>query len=178
MIHQETGARVAGRDRLVHGALGGLAGGVIMAMIMMMVTAAMGMGLLRPLYLIAATVHQPWAMHSGVDLAPLLIGVMIHMMNSAIFGIIFALLQGAVARHSGGGPVSGTLVGMAWGALILVINQTVVLPLVDPAMASATGGMPFWWAVSHLMYGLVLGAIVARVASHGTVAGVTTRYAV
>ena len=27
MVHQETGARVAGRDRLVHGALGGLAGG-------------------------------------------------------------------------------------------------------------------------------------------------------
>ncbi len=59
-----------------------------------------------------------------------------------------------------------------------MINQTVVLPLVDPAMASATGGMLFWWAVSHLLYGLVLGAIVARVASHGTVAGVTTRYAV
>ncbi len=114
IVHQETGARVAGRDRLVHGALGGLAGGVIMAMIMMTVTAAMGLGLLRPLYLIAATVHQPWAMHSGGDLAPLLIGVMIHMMNSAIFGIIFALLLGAVARHSGVGPVSGALVGMAW----------------------------------------------------------------
>jgi len=70
MVHQETGARVAGRDRLVHGALGGLAGGIIMAMIMMIVTAAMGMGLLRPLYLIAATVQQPWAMHSGGDLAP------------------------------------------------------------------------------------------------------------
>jgi len=178
MVRQETGARDAGKDRIVHGVLGGLAGGIVMAMIMMIVTAAMGMGLLRPLYLIAATVHQPWAMHSGVGLVPLIIGLMIHMVNSAIFGIIFALLLGAVARHSSVWPVSGALVGMAWGALILVINQAVVLPVVDPAMASATGGMLLWWAMSHLMYGLGLGTVVARFASDGTAAGATSRYAV
>ncbi|GAC1431312.1 MAG: hypothetical protein NVSMB65_04820 [Chloroflexota bacterium] len=178
MVRQETGTRAATGDVVVQGALGGLVGGMIMAMIMMIVTAAMGMGLLRPLYLIAATVHQPWAMANGVALAPLIIGLMIHMLNSAIFGIIFVLLLRAVTRHSGVGAASGAVVGMAWGALVLVINQTVVLPLVDPAMASATAGMLLWWTVSHLMYGLVLGAIVAHVTAPGTVAGATTRAAI
>ena len=63
-----------------------------MAMFMMIVTALTGMGFLAPLYAIAATFNQSWAMTKGFDLVPVLVGLMLHMVNSAVFGLIFVLL--------------------------------------------------------------------------------------
>ncbi len=148
------------------GVMGGLVGGIVMAMIMMVATAANGMGFLRPLYLIAATFHQAWAMAQGVQIGPVFIGLMLHMMNAAVFGLIFALLLGAVTRDKRAGMATWVIAGMVWGVVLLVVNQYVVLRIVDPAMATATatGAMPAWWVVSHLMYGVVVGTLVAALA--------------
>jgi len=147
-------SRPMGRART--GAIGGLAGGLAMAMVMMLVTAVQGMGVFKPLYLIAATVHQPWAMQSGAALGPVLVGALLHMMLSISFGLVFSA---ALAVVPGAGATARVVGGMVWGVLVLAINQSLVLPLVDPAMVTATNGLLFWWILAHLLFGLVLGTI-------------------
>jgi hypothetical protein len=142
------------------GVIGGLVGGIAMAMIMMVVTAVKGMGFFKPVYLIAATFHQTWAMQTGFALGPALVGAMLHMMLSIIFVLVFVAVLAMVARTGAGAPL-WVIAGMVWGVIVLVVNQYIVLPIVDPAMATATNGLLFWWVVAHLMYGLVLGAIAA-----------------
>jgi hypothetical protein len=154
------------------GALAGLIGGIVMAMFMMVVTALTGMGFLAPLYAIAATFNSPWAMTKGFDPVPVVIGLMVHMMNSIIFGLIFALLLGWIAPRALALPVSA-VAGMVWGLIVLGVNQLLVLPALDRPMLTATNGVFGWWLIAHLMFGLALGAIVgatvgrsARIAGH------------
>lgn len=142
------------------GAIAGLVGGIVMAMMMMMVTALSGMGLLAPVYAIAATFNPSWAATRGFDLVPLLVGLMVHMMNSAIFGAIFAALLWRIAPRTLVSPVS-LLSGMVWGALLLGFNQLIVLPALDKPLLAATSGIFGWWLLSHLMFGAVLGALAA-----------------
>jgi hypothetical protein len=151
------------------GVIGGLIGSIAMAMVMMVVTAVKGMGLFKPLYLIAATFHQPWAMQTGFALGPALVGVMLHMMLSIIFGLVFVVGLAMVAR-SAVGSSQWIIAGMAWGVIVLLVNQYIVLPIVDPAMATATSGLLFWWVVAHLMFGLVLGAVAATSATTSSLA--------
>ncbi len=155
----DAGSRAWG-DLARGGVIGGLVGGIVLAMLMMIVTAIMGMGLLRPLYLLAATFHAPWAMTNGVDVAPLLVGLMLHMVNSAIFGLIFALLLGAMMSTRSMSLTTWAIGGMVLGLLLFAVNQYLVLPIVAPAMATGVGTILIWWLLGHVMYGVVLGLIV------------------
>ena len=149
-------------DLVRWGVIAGLIGGIAMAMIMMIVTAVLGMGFLAPLYLIAATFHPAWAMAQGLQIAPLLVGLMVHMVNSAVFGVIFAIVLRSIFRRAVG-VVAAAVAGMAWGILIFLVMTYGVLRLLDSAMAHAittNGALLAWWIASHLMYGVVLGAIV------------------
>ncbi|HLZ21271.1 MAG TPA: hypothetical protein VKQ30_04025 [Ktedonobacterales bacterium] len=145
-------------DVIRWGLIAGLVGGIVMAMFMMIVTALAGMGFLAPVYAIAATFHPSWAMTRGFDLAPLVVGLMLHMMNSAVFGLIFTLLARWLLPRARSLPASA-VAGMVWGLLLLAVNQAIVLPLVDTPMATATSGIFGWWLIGHLMYGGVLGMI-------------------
>lgn len=147
---------------LRQGVMGGLIGGIAMAMIMMVVTALDGMGFLKPLYLIAATFHPAWAMQTAFSAGPILIGAMLHMMMSAAFGLVFAVGL-ALLRRSGMTTALWVGTGMVWGVMVLLVNQNIVLPIVDPAMATATSGLLVWWLLAHLMFGVVLGAIAASI---------------
>lgn len=172
------GANRANRDWgriVVWGGIAGLIGGIAMAMLMMIVTAVMGMGFLKPLYLIAATFHRSWAADMGFHLGPMLVGAMTHMFNAILFGIIFALLLAWIVRRGAG--IGGALVaGMIWGIILLVFNQFVTLQIFDPPLAHAvtmTSTIFIWWLISHLMYGAITGAIVGAMAepslrSHAT----------
>ena len=157
-IGQSTRSTGTGRT-VAAGAIAGLIGGVVMAMVMMIVTALAGMGFLAPLYAIAATFNRSWAMAKGVDGGPLLAGLMLHMLNSALFGLLFTLLLRGIFPRALALPAAA-LAGMAWGLILLVVNQFIVLPLADPPLVTATSGIFGWWLVGHLMYGVVLGAIV------------------
>ncbi len=154
------------------GALAGLIAGMVMAMLMMVVTGLNGMGFLAPLYAIAATFNPSWAMTKGFDAAPILVGLMLHMMNSAIFGAIFALLARWLYPRALTLPLAA-MAGMVWGLLLLVVNQFVILPAVDKPMATATNGIFGWWLLGHLMYGIVLGMVAG--AALGRNARVTSR---
>ena len=88
------------------------------------------------------------------DFAPFILGMMGHMMNAVILGLFFAAFAYAITRSLGGLLVAG----MMYGAVIFAIMWWVVVPAVDPAMQEVNG---FWFFVGHLMYGGVLGLVVA-----------------
>ncbi len=158
MQENVNGARKSWGDVVRWGAIAGLISGIVMAMFMMIVTALTGMGFLAPLYAIAATFNPSWAMTKGVDLGPILVGLMLHMVNSAVFGVIFTLLARWLLPRALTLPMSA-LVGMMWGLILLAVNQLIVLPAVDTPMVTATNGILGWWVAGHLMYGIALGVI-------------------
>lgn len=93
------------------------------------------------------------------QLVPFVLGLLGHMMNSVIIGIIFIAIARAV--HLRG---VGTLIGgMAWGVIAYVGMYRVVLRvLLASTSASFLAANPEWsWIAGHLMYGVVLGALVA-----------------
>ena len=84
-----------------------------------------------------------------------------HMMNSVIFGLVFALLITRIAS----GVVGLTITGMAYAAAIFAAMWFVVLPLIDPAMLLPNAPGFF---LSHLMYGFLLGVGIAVVRGWAT----------
>jgi hypothetical protein len=146
------------------GAIAGLVGGLAMAMLMMIVSLVDGSGFWTPLYLIAATFHRSWAQASGFALAPMLAGMLLHLFNSALFGVIFAVCVRFVMPR----PVSlrvAVILGVVWGLILLIVMTFGIAASVDPALPRALladGGVFAWWLIAHLLYGGVLGAVFAE----------------
>jgi hypothetical protein len=93
------------------------------------------------------------------QLIPFVLGLMGHMMNSVIIGIIFIAIARAIHLR-GVGAVIG---GVGWGVIVYVGMYRVVLRvLLASTSASFLSANPEWsWIAGHLMYGVVLGALVA-----------------
>jgi uncharacterized membrane protein YagU involved in acid resistance len=93
------------------------------------------------------------SMMQGVylNLGPALLGIVVHMMWSALYGVIFGLIW---SRIGGPGPIAAGA-GVVYGLLVMVFMTLVVLPIVG------AGGMPamigFSFGVEHTLFGLVLG---------------------
>ncbi len=139
------------RGWLREGGTGGLIGGVVMAMVAMTYTLVAQGDLLAPLKQMGALF---FAIDPGSALS-MIAGLMLHMVMSITFGIVFALLvQG---RASGYLPLP--IAGMIFSVVEWAFASYVVLPAIDrPLLATfaATGGI-----VAHLMYGAVLGLWIA-----------------
>lgn len=134
-----------------NGAIGGLIGGMVMAMVAMLSTLVAQGDLLAPLKQMGATFFTSDSGSAG----SLLAGLMLHMMMSVIFGIVFALL--VRDRATGFGPL--IVAGVIFIAVEWAVARFVVLPIVDaPLVATfgAIGGM-----IAHAMYGAVLGLWLA-----------------
>jgi len=93
------------------------------------------------------------------QVVPLVVGLMGHMMNSIIFGLIFLAI--AVALKLRG--VAAVVVGMMYGIVVYAAMYWLVLR----NLLSGTSGLflsanPEWsWVLGHLMFGLVLGLLFA-----------------
>ena len=136
----------------------GLVAGMVIGMWEMVVEAIIGAGFLAPLVFIAATVLrnlQGVAVPVPFDLVAAVVGLMGHMMNAVIIGLIFAFLI-APRVHSLGGKV---VAGIVYGVLIFAMMWFVVLPLVDPVMLKLNVATFF---VGHMMFGAVLGLLSPR----------------
>ncbi len=79
-------------------------------------------------------------------------GLMGHMMNSVIFGLIFAL---AIAPRFKS-LVAQAIAGMVYGAVVFAAMWFVVAPLVDPVLLNLNAVVFF---LGHLMWGVALGAV-------------------
>jgi hypothetical protein len=135
------------------GILGGVAAGMVMAMVAMMYTLVTQGDLLAP-------VKQMAAVFFGADdgsLAAIMVGLMLHMMASAAFGLTFvvlarAALAGWTSSLVGFWPIAVT--AMAFILVEWALAAFVILPAIDrPLLATfaSIGGL-----VAHAMYGLVL----------------------
>ncbi len=135
---------------LPDGAIGGLIAGAAMGMLTMLLFWLMGLGFWMPLKLIATLLLRPDAAGSrGFEMMPVLIGMMIHMALSMMFGAVMIWL----GRHLPGQVMVRAVV---ISLLLWAIADFLVLPLVDPTFDR---GMPEWiFAVAHLMYGVAFAA--------------------
>jgi hypothetical protein len=145
---------------LIAGAIAGMLGGAMMAMFTMLATATyLGMGFFTPLYVIASPLSGPQAMmtamHGGVfyfALGPAILGLVVHMMWSALWGIVFGLI--AYGLHLRG--AAAIIGGMVYGVLIMLVMNFVLLPIVGaPNLLVLLGGITF--TIGHLLFGMVVG---------------------
>lgn len=144
----------------IAGAIAGMLGGAMMAMFTMIATATyLHMGFFTPLYVIASPLTGPQsmmtAMHGGTftfAFGPAILGLVVHMMWSALWGIIFGLI--AYGLHLRG--MVAIIGGMVYGVLIMLIMNFVLLPLVGaPNLLTLLGGTTF--IIGHLLFGMVVG---------------------
>ena len=158
-------------------AVSGVAGGVAMAMWMMIYSAATNNGFWSPLNVcMASFVYRSDAqmmlhdmmMHPGMmsmnePLVPshLAVGFLVHMAFSVVVGVSFALILLVVIRVLRL-PLLATRIGYAGaaviGALILyALMMYVILPVANPLMVEATPRGAF--IIGHILYGLTFGLV-------------------
>jgi uncharacterized membrane protein YagU involved in acid resistance len=87
-------------------------------------------------------------------------GMVLHFVNGTV---IFPLIYTAVLYHVlPGGPV---VKGLIWGAVLWLLAQILVMPMMGGGFFSANaGGMPavIGSLMGHLVYGLLLGALAGE----------------
>ncbi|MDB5097204.1 MAG: conserved hypothetical rane spanning protein [Cyanobacteria bacterium RYN_339] len=141
-------------------ALAGLAGGTAMALYQMIISAAMGHGLWRPLNLIGGVI--PYFRPPAPGLAApgfwpgTTVGAALHLMMSMGWGLLYGVMVAAIAAYFAP-PIArswffGLFVGLGWGVVSYVAMGMIVGPALDPAL-NWVDGYPFF--VAHVVFGLV-----------------------
>lgn len=135
------------------GAVGGLLGGLAMLLAAIVISGLAGRGLLTPLRLVAAMVYG--AALGGI--APVLVGLALHLGVTALFGVVLAFLVG------GSNPGNLVVWGIAYSVSLWVFAQFLIIPRLNPIMAA--GCQPFFTLICHVIYGAVLGAYLNRLSA-------------
>jgi hypothetical protein len=137
--------------------IGGLVASVVMGMIEMVFEAIAGAGFWSPVVFIAATLVrglQSVRVPVPFEALPVVLGLIGHMMNSVILGIVFAALVAPRLRGANGLVIGGIVYGLA----VFVVMWFVLVPLVDPVMLKLNGSV---FALSHVMWGAALGLVLS-----------------
>jgi hypothetical protein len=140
------------------GVVGGLLGGVAVALVGAAYGLISGIGLWRPVNLVAATVLRDMQTQSldslsQFNLLAAVVGLVIHALMSIGLGEMFSFILPAVpGRPLYWGPVIGPLLWV--GAVVAG------LPLINPIMAANVHWPSF--AVANILYGFVLGWWIDR----------------
>ncbi|GAC1447754.1 MAG: hypothetical protein PVSMB4_03810 [Ktedonobacterales bacterium] len=144
---------------VVTGSIAGMIAGVVMAMYAMLASATvLGQGFFTPLYGIASPLIGPGAMMASMkaglyfSVGPALLGLMVHMLWSSMYGVVFGFL--ARALHFAG--VGAVIAGIGYGVVVLLVMSLVVLPLVGVGAMTSVIGWPSF-TIEHVVFGLVLG---------------------
>lgn len=165
-------------NKWIVGAVGGLTGGIVFAMWEMIVEGIRSISLggsfwgslsthtgfwAAPQFIGATVIRSLQTGHNpNFNLVPFILGLMGHMMNSIILGLIFVAFAYAITRSLGG----LLILGMMYGAVVFAVMWWLVVPAVDPAMQQVSGILFF---IGHLMFGGVLGLAVASRAEQASV---------
>jgi uncharacterized membrane protein YagU involved in acid resistance len=139
---------------------GGFIGGMVMAMWEMIVEAIIPNGAgfwAAPTYIGATILRNLQTLPKPVpfDALGLFAGLMGHMMNSIIFGLIFVWLIAPRFKSLAGQVVAGLM----YGVVVFIVMWLVVVPVVDPVMANLNTVV---FLLGHMMYGIALGAVNYR----------------
>lgn len=136
----------------------GLIASVVMGMIEMIYEAVAGAGFWSPVVFIGATILR--GLQSVQVPVPflfwgVLFGLMGHMMNSVIFGLLFGWISFRTTLSRGGLVTAGVV----YALVIFAIMWFVVVPAIDPVMLKLNATV---FAISHVMWGAALGLIVPQ----------------
>jgi hypothetical protein len=144
-------AEVQWRGQVVVGVIGGLIGGVLMAIFSMSMSVMRGPGMWMPVKLIGGFVLGPSAINEveAFDFTPIASGLLIHMVVSAVLGGLFGALASKLP------DVTVALYGVVYALAIWFVALFFVLPIVDPLLVNNTN--PVLFAVSHIIYGVSVG---------------------
>ena len=132
--------------RLLRGAVGGVAAGLVFAGVTMWFADSTGGPAEMPLRMMATIVQGDAAMAAGSTSPGL--GVVVHLVLSALFGMAFALV---VPRLRTNGTVA--LAGTVYGLLLYMVNFLVLTPLLFTTFKAAN--QPFE-VFAHVVFGTLL----------------------
>lgn len=135
------------------GIVAGIIAGMAMGMMAMMLMPMERHGVWYPVKLMAGTFEGRAVLHGGAG--TILLGLMIHMMMSASLGLLFSLVMAGLGWH---GVFLLIVAGIVYALAVFAVNWSISLPLVDPVMRKGMDGMVF--AMTHVVYGLVLGGLL------------------
>ena len=93
------------------------------------------------------------------QLVPFVVGLMGHMMNSIVLGVIFIAIARSLRLQ---GPLA-VLGGMVYGVIVYAAMYWVLLRgVLSSTSASFLSANPEWsWMAAHLMFGVMLAALAA-----------------
>jgi hypothetical protein len=140
--------RLTAGDAAVDGLLAGAAAGIVMAAYLVVIGLLAGEGPASVL-----TRFDPARQGSPV------IGAMIHLAVSAVYGLLFGVIYRLVGRGRLSGRAAGALIGLVYGLALLLLAQGLTF-IGAGTMLREISAVHF--VIAHLIYGFVLGWLVAR----------------
>lgn len=135
-------------DVVVDGLLSGLPAGVVMGVFLVVVGLSGGA---RP----GQTLGHFDPAGSGSPLT----GTLMHLAVSGLYGVGLALIVHIVGERWAGWRRSGWLLGAAYGLVVWLVAQFVVLPGLGIALSDLSPGQ---FIAAHLIYGAALGYVLGR----------------
>ena len=151
------------RSKFLHGIIGGIVAGLIFAVAEMFMNLTLGKPFFGPLKMISSIVLGTQALQPTYSFATAAItGLIVHMLLSMVFGVIFVYLVTAVQRGRGTGELLAY--GTAYGVALWIINFFVIGAAFFPQFLQVN---QFWNGfVAHaFFFGTVLGWYTAEVQS-------------
>lgn len=138
------------------GAIAGLVGGIIMALVAMMATAALGMGLFAAPIMIGGILLGPGAAMAG-GIGVIMTGFALHMMLSVIFGLLFAFVVDVWTHEI-------WITAIVLAIALWLFNYHILGAILPGAHAMAEHEPTWLAALTHLVFGVAM-AFVAGVSA-------------
>ena len=143
---------------LVRSAVGGLIGGMALAMFAMVVAAAGGTGFWAPVRGITSVIFGDSHYGGSFAFGSVATGAAIHMMNSVVLGALFAVVVAALLRHASRMTIwmAGAMYGLAvWLVMVVGVSQGL------QGSGLFASAIPEWaWAVGHVVFGLMTAMVL------------------
>jgi hypothetical protein len=163
------GGHVAGATLVKVGAIAGLAGGIVMAMWQMIVgavatepTAVPGIDstFWTAVTSIPSVLFGEQWFHGSFEFWAVFVGLMGHMMNSIVLGIVGVTLATTVL---GARPrvLSAVAFGMAFGLVLEVVIVNLIVNQIQDVNTLYTSTPEWSWWVAHAMFGATLGLVAS-----------------
>lgn len=133
------------------GAIFGVIGALLMAIIPMFLALAQTGDFWRPLKAIAATFFGEAARQPEWAVTAVVVGMLFHLFNGAWLGALFGLITPNL------GLTMTVLAGLILGAIEGLGALFIVLPVVDPLLAQAWQDRVLLWVLIHLIFGFIVG---------------------
>jgi hypothetical protein len=140
------------------GALAGLGGGLAMTIVAALLTRALDQDLwLQPKVIASLVLGSSATTQAGFVAAPVLLGLLIHLVVATLLGTLFAIGMRRIARLPSDYGVP-EVAGLAYGLLIWLVAYFVALPLLTPQLLDVYAPALI---IQHIVYGAVTGLLYA-----------------